>query len=380
MLAWAVAAGSVLAITAVAAAAVVFLRPGQQSSSSNNSSNSNLIGTASGTGVDPGTTIPSKPAPGFALTNQSGQPTSLAQFRGKVVLLGFVDSQCTTICPLTTTAMLEAKQMLGPAAADVALLAVNANPQATTVADVRAYTQAHAMTNQWQFLTGSPSQLAAVWHAYNVYAAITSSGIDHEPVIYLIDQQGREREIYITQMAYGAVRSQAAVIARAAARLLPGHPRVHPAAQAVPVPPTQRIELPSATGGAAVAFGPGHPHLVVFFDTWLSEVSNLPAELEALNGYAAQAKAKGWPSLVAVDVAPVEAGPTALAGLLHALPAPLAYPVVVDTTGALADGYQVQAEPWYALTSASGKILLTNTGTFPVPALEAAVAKAERTG
>ena len=97
-------------------------------------------------------------APGFALTDQSGTPVSLRQFRGKVVVLAFVDSRCTTVCPLTTVSMTEAVGMLGPAAArHIQLLGIDANPDATKVADVRAYTVAHQMTRSWDFLTGGPA-------------------------------------------------------------------------------------------------------------------------------------------------------------------------------------------------------------------------------
>ena len=76
------------------------------------------------------------PAPDFTLGDQFGQPVSLHSFRGKVVILAFNDSECTTICPLTTTAMLDAKAMLGAAGSRVQLLGVDANPKATSVEDV----------------------------------------------------------------------------------------------------------------------------------------------------------------------------------------------------------------------------------------------------
>src|SRR5260370_39217116 len=73
--------------------------------------------------VDPGTSLPVVPAPSFALTNQFGADISLRQFRGKAVVLAFVDARCTSICPLTTLSMTEAIGMLGRAAArDVQLL------------------------------------------------------------------------------------------------------------------------------------------------------------------------------------------------------------------------------------------------------------------
>jgi hypothetical protein len=63
------------------------------------------------------------------------------------------------------------------------------------------------------------------------------------------------------------------------------------------------------------------------------------------------------PALTAVDEGSVEPSPSALPSFLSALPGRLRYPVAIDTTGRVADGYQVQGEPWLVLTSATGKIL-----------------------
>lgn len=54
-------------------------------------------------------------APDLTLTNQFGQKISLSAFRGKVIILAFTDSECTTVCPLTTESMLAAMQLLGEA-------------------------------------------------------------------------------------------------------------------------------------------------------------------------------------------------------------------------------------------------------------------------
>ena len=107
--------------------------------------------------LDLGSSLDSLPAPDIKLVNQFGQPMSLSQFRGKVVMLGFEDSECTTVCPLTTQSMLQAKQLLGAAGNQVQLLGVDANPDATSVADVLAYSRAHGMVNQWDFLTDRKS-------------------------------------------------------------------------------------------------------------------------------------------------------------------------------------------------------------------------------
>jgi hypothetical protein len=53
---------------------------------------------------------------------------------------------------------------------------------------------------------------------------------------------------------------------------------------------------------------------------------------------------------------------------------PLKYPVGMDTTGRVADGFGVQDQPWLALVSASGKITWSHDGWVSLPALEKAAA------
>ena len=325
-------------------------------------------------GLDPGSSLGGVPAPGITLRNQFGQPMSLHQFRGKVVILAFADSQCTTVCPLTTMSMVAAKQLLGPAGRQVQLLGVDANPQATSVADVMAYSRAHGMVNQWDFLTGPLAQLQAVWRAYHIAVQIQAGQIDHTPALLVIDPQGREREIYLTQMSYASIGQAAQLLAGEAARLLPGRPHVASQRSLAGIPslgPGSPVTLPAVPSGS-VQLGPGQPHLVMFFATWLAETSDLRAHLLALNGYARAARHGRLPGLVAVDEAATEPSVAAVASYLAGLGTPLAYPVGLDTTGRLADGFGVQDQPWFALVSANGTIIWKHVGWLPVPALAAA--------
>jgi thiol-disulfide isomerase/thioredoxin len=120
---------------------------------------------------------------------------------------------------------------------------------------------------------------------------------------------------------------------------------------------TANVTLPRASGGS-VRLGPGaKPHLLLFFDTWDSEVTGLSRELEALDAYAASAGREGLPPLTAIDEASVEPSPVALPQFLRALPRPLSYPIAIDSSGRLADGYRVQDEPYLELISPSGDLL-----------------------
>jgi cytochrome oxidase Cu insertion factor (SCO1/SenC/PrrC family) len=309
--------------------------------------------------LDPGAPL-NAAAPGFTLTDQFGKRVSLRSLRGRVVVLSFNDPKCTTVCPLTTTALLHAKELLGPAASRVELIGVAANPEATQVQWVRAYSRAHGMLHKWRFLTGSLPQLKRVWRAYGIEASVFNGVIEHTPATYVIAPNGRESRLYQTVMAYSSVNQLGYELAQSVAALLPGHPHLHGATslgEQVLRGPRSSVNLPRA-GGGSVRLGPGSgPHLVLFFNTWETEVTDLRAQLEALNRYQAVAKRKGLPPLVAIDAGGVEASPQALPRFLHSLPHPLSYPVAVDYSGSVADGYRVQDSPWLELVSAKGRFL-----------------------
>jgi thiol-disulfide isomerase/thioredoxin len=198
------------------------------------------------------------------------------------------------------------------------------------------------------------------WKAYAVEADIEHGLIAHTPALFVIGPQGREAKVYITQQSYAAVGQFGQILAQEVSSLLPGRPRVRSDLSYAPiqaVTPSSSVALPRA-GGGTVRLGPSRiPHLYVFFATWDQEVSGLAGQLDALDRYASSADASGLPALTAVDEASVEPSPTALSGFLGGLPHPLSYPVAIDQSGRVADGYQVLGVPWFVLASPTGHIL-----------------------
>jgi cytochrome oxidase Cu insertion factor (SCO1/SenC/PrrC family) len=333
--------------------------------------------------LDLGSSLDGEKAPDIKLVNQFGQPMSLSQFRGRVVVLAFSDSECTTVCPLTTQSMVMAKELLGKAGDSVQLLGVDANPTATKVSDVMAYSRAHSMVNQWDFLTGSDAQLKAVWKAYNIEVAIEAGQIDHTPALYVINQQGTLEKLYLTAMAYSSVTQSAQVLATEVSSLLPSHPKLSSIESLATVPsqtPADTVTLPQAVAIGekgkdphSVTLGPGKPRLVVFFATWLTETSDLSAELTDLKAYAMAEAGKHLPALTAVDETVTEPSVAAVNDYLATL-GPLGYPVALDKTGRVADGYGVQDQPWLVLVNAAGKITWSHDGWVPLASLEKAAA------
>jgi cytochrome oxidase Cu insertion factor (SCO1/SenC/PrrC family) len=321
-------------------------------------------GLTSNPDLDPGTSL-SEVAPDFTLTDQFGQLVSLSQYRGKVVILAFNDSECTTVCPLTTAALVDAKAMLGAAASQVQLLGIDANPKATSIDDVLSYSELHGMLYQWRYLTGSLPQLESVWKDYSVGVDVSQNQVDHEPAIFVINTRGRLVKLYLTQLAYSAVPQLGQLLANEVASLLPGHPAVHSDLsyqQAATIGPAYPATVPAA-GGGYVSLGPGQPgqsdqaRLYLFFATWDQEITSLGGQLEALNAYQSGAAAARLPGLTAIDEGSVEPSASALPDFLARLTHPLSYPVGIDDSGRVADGYGVQGEPWFVLASPSGEVI-----------------------
>jgi cytochrome oxidase Cu insertion factor (SCO1/SenC/PrrC family) len=374
------AAGTLATVAAIAGCGTATGASGHAAKSGQAASAAAQRAAAANPDLDPGTSLNAVTAPDFSLVNQFGQSMSLSAFRGKVVILAFTDSECTTVCPLTSESMLAAKQLLGRAGDQVQLIGVDANPAATSVSDVLAYSRAHGMVNQWDFLTGSEKQLASVWKAYDIYVQIEKGQVDHTPAVYIIDTRGREQKLYLTTMAYASIPQAAQIMAQEASSLLPSHPAlasVRSLAYISGLSPKTSVRLATWPSGS-LTLGPGRPHLVMFFATWLDETSDLRARLLGLSQYERTASSAGLPSLVAVDEEAAESSPTAVRGYLAGIGKPLGYPIAFDPAGRLADGYGVQDQPWFVLTSAAGKIVWKHDGWLSVQQLTASVRAAGR--
>ena len=143
--------------------------------------------------------VPSRPAPGFVLTDQDGRTMSLASFKGHAVVLEFMDPHCTDICPIVSQEFIDAQHDLGKAARQAVFIAVNVNAYHHGVTDVAAFSREHLLTTipSWHFFTGSVASLQAVWRAYNIEVQAPSRNADvvHTSAVYFIDPAGRERFI-----------------------------------------------------------------------------------------------------------------------------------------------------------------------------------------
>ena len=133
----------------------------------------------------------------FPLPDHNGQPRSIKDFNGKVVVVFFGYTQCPDVCPTTMQEMAEVKRMLGKDGDRLQAIFVTVDPERDTADMLKAY-----MGNfdpSFLALRGTPEQTAAVAKDFKIYfkkvdgKTPTSYTMDHSAGSYVYDPQGRLR-------------------------------------------------------------------------------------------------------------------------------------------------------------------------------------------
>jgi protein SCO1/2 len=152
----------------------------------------------------------------FTLTDQNGNARSLADFRGKLVLLYFGYTFCPDVCPADLLAIGRLVQALGKDGETVQPVFVTLDPKRDTQAILRDY--AAAFHPRFVALRGSEQETRRIATAYKVYyEKVTPPGsstyvIDHTAFIFLLDREGR----YVAFFPPGTTVERMAVMMREA--------------------------------------------------------------------------------------------------------------------------------------------------------------------
>ena len=143
-------------------------------------------------------------APNFRLRDQNGQPISLTLFRGRPVIVTFIDPLCRNLCPVEAGILNNAARAL-PASARPMIVAVSVNPAGDNHANLLKDIQKWHLTTTWRWAVGSQEQLEAVWRHYEIgvtatketFAGVTVHEITHTEAAFLIDPAGYQRALYV---------------------------------------------------------------------------------------------------------------------------------------------------------------------------------------
>jgi protein SCO1 len=133
----------------------------------------------------------------FALPDQFGKTRTIADFKGKVVVVFFGFAQCPDVCPTTMAELAEVKKMLGKDGDKLQAIFITVDPERDTPEVLKAY-----MANfdpSFIALRGSLEQTAATAKHFKIYYKKVegktpgSYTMDHSAGSYVFDPQGHVR-------------------------------------------------------------------------------------------------------------------------------------------------------------------------------------------
>jgi protein SCO1/2 len=119
--------------------------------------------------------------PAVMLVREDGKSVSLPHELddGRPVLLNFIFTSCSSICPLTSRTLEEFQHKLGSEAARVHLMSISIDPEQDTPARLNEYARKFHAGPEWQYYTGTVAASIAAQRAFDVYRGEKMS---HTPV------------------------------------------------------------------------------------------------------------------------------------------------------------------------------------------------------
>ena len=131
----------------------------------------------------------------FRLTDADGRERTLADYRGKYVMVFFGFVYCPIVCPTVLITAAEARKGLGADGEQIQVIVITLDPERDTPADIRAY--ATAFDPSFEGLWGTPERIKEVAKEFRVFYQKVATGnsytIDHTALTYVFDPLGRLR-------------------------------------------------------------------------------------------------------------------------------------------------------------------------------------------
>ncbi|KUZ71936.1 hypothetical protein WI36_18400 [Burkholderia ubonensis] len=143
--------------------------------------------------VAPGTThsMADYALPPVELVRDDGRTVSLVDELndGRPVILTFIYTSCTTICPMISQTLERLQGELGGDRDKVHIVSISIDPEEDTPARLRAYAERFGAGPEWQHYTGTVDASIAAQRAFNVYRG---DKMNHAPVAFLRAAPGRQ--------------------------------------------------------------------------------------------------------------------------------------------------------------------------------------------
>ena len=130
----------------------------------------------------------------FQLADQSGQPVTENNLKGRPSLIFFGFTHCPDVCPTSLFEISEVLRAMGKDAGKVNAFFVSVDPERDTQGAMKDYLS--SFDPHLKGLTGDPEEVSKVLTAYRVYAKKVplkdgDYTMDHTALIYLMDRDGK---------------------------------------------------------------------------------------------------------------------------------------------------------------------------------------------
>lgn len=108
--------------------------------------------------------------PDVVLTNQNGREVALRSLlqTNKPVMLAFIYSSCTTICPVLSSTFANVQNRLSPDTMKVQLVSISIDPEHDTPQVMMGYLKTYRAKPGWDFLSGSPEDTVTIMKAFGL--------------------------------------------------------------------------------------------------------------------------------------------------------------------------------------------------------------------
>jgi len=128
--------------------------------------------------------------PTLSLLRQDGSKAAFPQEidDGRPVILNFIYTSCTAICPVTTQVFSQVQAKLGEDAAKVHMVSISIDPEYDTPARLAEYAKKYNAGGGWHFYTGTVEASLAMQRAFDAYRG---DKMNHIPVTYLRGAPGK---------------------------------------------------------------------------------------------------------------------------------------------------------------------------------------------
>jgi protein SCO1/2 len=122
--------------------------------------------------------------PDVTLVGRDGEEQALIALLDteKPVMLNFIFTSCTTICPVMTSTFVEVEKQLGSDREQVLMVSISIDPEYDTPARLAEYASARGAGEPWAFLTGDPASIRQTQVAFDAYRG---NKMNHVPMTFL---------------------------------------------------------------------------------------------------------------------------------------------------------------------------------------------------